>query len=229
MEYDTFFSSSLTDFLSDAQINDLLTRLRRLQGNKNSSRRLSILSRSQDRRESGKESRRESSRRESGKESRRESFGDLLGEYLKRDQASRHSITRECFVENYPILLKEIILEPDPGCQLVGLPDVETSFADHKMGIDIAFHDLSLTIKLKDKSVKVVDGVTGRLQARTMTAVMGGSGAGKTSFLNATCGRAFYGQVSGTIMMNGHETSIEEHRAIIGFVPQVCFCVWSAI
>ena len=45
-------------------------------------------------------------------------------------------------------------------------------------------------------------------------------GAGKTSLLNALCGRAFYGTVEGNIWINGNMTSIEEHRDAVGFVPQ---------
>lgn len=45
-------------------------------------------------------------------------------------------------------------------------------------------------------------------------------GAGKTSLLNALCGRAFYGTTKGTIRINGHVTTIEEHKSCTGFVPQ---------
>lgn len=38
--------------------------------------------------------------------------------------------------------------------------------------------------------------------------------------LNALCGRAFYGTVSGTIKVNGHPASIEDHTSTVGFVPQ---------
>jgi ABC-type uncharacterized transport system YnjBCD ATPase subunit len=38
--------------------------------------------------------------------------------------------------------------------------------------------------------------------------------------LNALCGRAFYGETTGTIRINGHVTSIEEHKSSTGFVPQ---------
>lgn len=33
--------------------------------------------------------------------------------------------------------------------------------------------------------------------------------------------RAFYGEVTGTVKVNGHKTSIEEHSSAVGFVPQV--------
>ena len=38
--------------------------------------------------------------------------------------------------------------------------------------------------------------------------------------MNTLCGRAFYGETSGSILLNGQETSIEEHKGLTGFVPQ---------
>jgi len=46
------------------------------------------------------------------------------------------------------------------------------------------------------------------------------TGAGKSSLLNALCGRAFYGKTGGKIRINGHDSSIENHSHCIGFVPQ---------
>lgn len=86
------------------------------------------------------------------------------------------------------------------------------------------YRDLSLTIGKKQENKKiVVDSVTGRIQESTMTALMGGSGAGKTSLLNTLCGRAFYGKVSGQIFINGSAGHIEDHKHLLGFVPQVIF------
>ena len=45
-------------------------------------------------------------------------------------------------------------------------------------------------------------------------------GSGKTSLLNALCGRAYYGTTKGTIRINGHVATIEEHKGCTGFVPQ---------
>jgi ABC-type multidrug transport system fused ATPase/permease subunit len=123
-------------------------------------------------------------------------------------------VSRADFIEHYPQLLLEITVEENAGI------DEEASAAE-KPGVDICFQDLSLNIKVGDRNISVVEKVTGRLRGRTMTALMGGSGAGKTSLLNALCGRAFYGNTSGTIHVNGHLTSIEEHKDSVGFVPQV--------
>jgi len=49
---------------------------------------------------------------------------------------------------------------------------------------------------------------------------MGGSGSGKSSLLNALCGRAFYGKITGKVSINGNDSKIEYHKSSIGFVPQ---------
>ena len=84
------------------------------------------------------------------------------------------------------------------------------------------YSDLSLAVNIGGKSVNILDSMCGRIQRRTMTALMGGSGTGKTSLLNALCGKAYYGKVTGTILINGTEAKIEDHKHLIGFVPQVC-------
>lgn len=120
------------------------------------------------------------------------------------------TISREEWMAWYPSLLMEVTAE---------LTETDSA-RDIGMGVDIAFENLSLTVTVKRNEIKIVDRVTGRLQAGTMTALMGGSGAGKTSLLNALCGRAFYGQISGIVKINGHQSEIGRHSSAVGFVPQ---------
>ena len=40
-------------------------------------------------------------------------------------------------------------------------------------------------------------GVTGEFRPKRVAAIMGPSGAGKTTFMNALCGRAYYGTAGG--------------------------------
>ena len=49
---------------------------------------------------------------------------------------------------------------------------------------------------------------------------MGASGAGKSSLLSALAGRAPYGEVSGTVYINGKCRRLELYRRVTGFVPQ---------
>lgn len=43
---------------------------------------------------------------------------------------------------------------------------------------------------------------------------------GKTSLLNALAGKAGYGDISGLILVNGEEESLEKYKPVMGFVPQ---------
>jgi len=87
-------------------------------------------------------------------------------------------------------------------------------------GIKFTYTDLTLTVQAAGKPKVVVDHVSGAVPAATMTAVMGPSGAGKTSFMNVLCDRAGYGTTSGTLTLNGTPDRISNHRDIMGFVPQ---------
>ena len=66
---------------------------------------------------------------------------------------------------NYPGFLYQILTMPAEDTQ-------------SGIGVDICFKDLSLAVHVAGKSVNVVDHVSGRVKAKTMTALMGGSGAG---------------------------------------------------
>ena len=129
---------------------------------------------------------------------------------------SSGTIPQNVFIDNYPLFLLQVITADDATIESYRLYNQ----AIQSPGVDICFKGLSLSVKGLDRTINVVDDVTGRLQAKTMTALMGGSGAGKTSLLNALCGRAYYGEVHGDIHINGHRMSIEEIIDSVGFVPQ---------
>ena len=82
------------------------------------------------------------------------------------------TISREEFIAWYPTLLLEVTADN---------PKTKNSGTDKGAlgGVDIAFENLCLTVTVKQTEVKIVDRVTGRLRAGTMTALMGGSGAGE--------------------------------------------------
>ena len=67
--------------------------------------------------------------------------------------------------------------------------------------LDFDFNRLGL--RLNTNGLQVLRGVTGHLPAGAVTAVMGPSGAGKTTFLNTLSGKATYGTVTGEVLING--------------------------
>jgi ABC-type multidrug transport system ATPase subunit len=86
--------------------------------------------------------------------------------------------------------------------------------------ISIGFQDVGLELQ---NGQKILQGVTGTFEASRISAIMGPSGAGKTSFLNALCGKAAaYGKVTGSIRINGlaEGDGMGRIRNLTGFVPQ---------
>ncbi|XP_057472571.1 ABC transporter G family member 28-like [Actinidia eriantha] len=84
--------------------------------------------------------------------------------------------------------------------------------------IEVAFKDLTLTLKGKNKHL--LRCVTGKIMPGRVSAVMGPSGAGKTTFLSALAGKATGCTTSGMVIINGKIESIGSYKKIIGFVPQ---------
>ncbi|XP_009763160.1 ABC transporter G family member 28-like [Nicotiana tabacum] len=84
--------------------------------------------------------------------------------------------------------------------------------------IEVFFQDLTLTLKGKNKHL--LRCVTGRLSPGRVSAVMGPSGAGKTTFLSALTGKAAGCTTTGSVLINGKSDSIQSYKKIIGYVPQ---------
>ncbi|KAL9227133.1 hypothetical protein vseg_002865 [Gypsophila vaccaria] len=84
--------------------------------------------------------------------------------------------------------------------------------------ISIAFKDLTLTLKCERK--RLLKNLTGKIMPSRIAAVMGPSGAGKTTFLSALAGKATGCTKRGLVLLNGKPESIHSYRKIAGFVPQ---------
>ncbi|XP_043701129.1 ABC transporter G family member 28-like isoform X2 [Telopea speciosissima] len=84
--------------------------------------------------------------------------------------------------------------------------------------IEVSFKDLTLTLRGKNKHL--LRCVTGKIMPGRVSAVMGPSGAGKTTFLSALAGKVAGCTMTGSILVNGKDESIHSYKKIIGFVPQ---------
>lgn len=65
---------------------------------------------------------------------------------------------------------------------------------------------------------KILHGVSGTIDSGSMWAVMGGSGAGKSTFVNVLMGKTKH--TGGLIKVNGHHKDISKYKKLIGYVPQ---------
>jgi len=84
-----------------------------------------------------------------------------------------------------------------------------------EMTVDIAFERLRLTIPGVGT---IMRGVSGKIDHGNLTAIMGPSGAGKTTFLTLMSGKV--DRTGGMITVNAEEAQLSEFRNVIGFVPQ---------
>lgn len=83
--------------------------------------------------------------------------------------------------------------------------------------ISLSFEKLGLKLK---NGVEILKGVSGEFPHSRLTALMGPSGSGKSSFLNVLCGKATYGSQTGVIRINGVESTMSAIKSLTGFVPQ---------
>ncbi|KAL7252888.1 hypothetical protein ACSBR1_007445 [Camellia fascicularis] len=128
----------------------------------------------------------------------------------------------EIFQYAYAQLEKEkalLHLQQNKNLTFSGLISMATSQEIRKRPmIEVSFRDLSLTLKGKNK--RLLRCVTGKIMPGHITAVMGTSGAGKTTLISALAGKTVGCKMTGLILINGKPESIHSYRKIIGFVPQ---------
>ncbi|KAJ9509264.1 hypothetical protein QJQ45_001716 [Haematococcus lacustris] len=94
----------------------------------------------------------------------------------------------------------------------------------------VVYSDLWFSVMVKEKGSKsltkrdIIKGVTGLIEPGRLTALMGASGAGKTSMLNLLAGNVSgKGSVAGSITVNGEKMDGGKMRTMSGFVHQASF------
>lgn len=88
----------------------------------------------------------------------------------------------------------------------------------HEVEINIEFDNLGL--RLRESGLWLLRGVTGKLTSGRVCAIMGPSGAGKTTLMNTLSNKAHYGDRTGVIRINGVERPLSDFKDMMGFVPQ---------
>ena len=89
-------------------------------------------------------------------------------------------------------------------------------------GATLSFKDVNYIVKAsttKDK-LHLLKGISGYFEAGKMTALMGSSGAGKTTLMDVLSLRKASGEVTGDIRVNGHPQEANSFRRMTGYVEQ---------
>ncbi|KAL0478274.1 hypothetical protein AKO1_008529 [Acrasis kona] len=95
---------------------------------------------------------------------------------------------------------------------------IDGSKSTDNFTVDLRFEHLGLN--LRSNGFRVLQDVNGEISHGQLTAVMGMSGAGKSTFITTLAGRAYYGNQVGDIYMNDQLTSLDKFNKRVGFVPQ---------
>ncbi|RYG53307.1 ATP-binding cassette domain-containing protein, partial [archaeon] len=85
--------------------------------------------------------------------------------------------------------------------------------------LDVRFDDLGYTLP-PPLNKTILSDVSGHIRPGRVTAVMGPSGAGKTTFMSVLMGKV--NRTSGTLRINGAADEMYRYKTICGYVPQVC-------
>eukprot|EP00644_Phytophthora_capsici_P006567 jgi/Phyca11/18396/fgenesh1_pg.PHYCAscaffold_36_\ len=90
--------------------------------------------------------------------------------------------------------------------------------------VTVAFKDLWYTVPDPTDSKKTIDllkGISGYALPGTITALMGSSGAGKTTLMDVIAGRKTGGKIRGEILLNGHPATDLAIRRCTGYCEQM--------
>ncbi|CAB4384530.1 hypothetical protein RhiirA5_476344 [Rhizophagus irregularis] len=99
----------------------------------------------------------------------------------------------------------------------ISLPDDESShlMANH-IPAELLFQDISYYIGDK----QVLHSIHGVVKPGEVMAIMGGSGAGKTTFLDILARKNKAGRIRGKTLVNGHLVDDETFKNVVGYVDQ---------
>lgn len=99
----------------------------------------------------------------------------------------------------------------------IRLPEAEAAklMTDH-VPASLYFSGVSYSLGGRD----ILDNISGNVKSGQVMAIMGASGAGKSTFLDILARKNKRGTVSGTMLVNGREVKDGEFKKVTGFVDQ---------
>ncbi|KIV78509.1 hypothetical protein PV11_10219 [Exophiala sideris] len=116
------------------------------------------------------------------------------------------------FLTNEPIEAHELTETPEIHRLMQSFR--ECIGADN-VGLSFTFEGLSFE---PNPGKSILSGISGAMQSGSFWAVMGGSGAGKSTFLNVLMGKTKH--TGGSVLVNGHHEKMKKYKKLIGYVPQ---------
>jgi len=88
--------------------------------------------------------------------------------------------------------------------------------------VNLTFKDMHYTVisSIGNEKIELLKGIDGVVEAGKMTALMGSSGAGKTTLMDVLSLRKTSGEITGDVRLNGHPQEEQSFRRCTGYVEQ---------
>jgi ABC-type multidrug transport system ATPase subunit len=129
--------------------------------------------------------------------------------FRKRDEARALALTNQTESPDSPLL------EVPNYVAIKRQEQVNRVFAKRRYPIDIEFRELGLKLP---SGQTILSDVSGKIKHGNLVAIMGPSGAGKTTFMNVLAGKVQ--RSSGQVVINGKNNELHAYKDIVGYVPQ---------
>jgi ABC-type multidrug transport system ATPase subunit/ABC-type multidrug transport system permease subunit len=105
------------------------------------------------------------------------------------------------------------------------LPHKEITLAFSDLEYEVTIPTKAGTVDSQGRTIKKIKrkllrGITGYAKPRELTALMGASGAGKTTLMDVISGRTTSGTITGEILVNGRPKNPAEFSRVMGYVEQ---------
>lgn len=110
----------------------------------------------------------------------------------------------------------------DSGEHVPPAPDESDPVEIPFQRVNLTFKDIHYTVKASthDEYLELLKGIDGFVEAGKMTALMGSSGAGKTTLMDVLSLRKSSGEITGEVTLNGHPQEAKSFRRCTGYVEQ---------
>ncbi|KAL3670757.1 hypothetical protein V7S43_003945 [Phytophthora oleae] len=150
-------------------------------------------------------------------------FMSFLGlEYLRYEAPENVDVSEKPIEDEYYALMRtpKSSASNTTGDYVVELDTREKNFTP----VTMAFEDLHYFVpnpKNPSEQLELLKGINGFAVPGSITALMGSSGAGKTTLMDVIAGRKTSGKITGKILLNGYEANDLAIRRCTGYCEQM--------
>ncbi|KAG7383133.1 hypothetical protein PHYPSEUDO_004005 [Phytophthora pseudosyringae] len=151
----------------------------------------------------------------------------LALEHLRYEAPENVDVSEKIIDEDEEAGAYKLTATPKSAAKKTGasfVVDVNTAREKNFVPVTVAFQDLHYFVpnpKNPKEQLELLKGISGFAMPGSVTALMGASGAGKTTLMDVIAGRKTGGKIAGKILLNGYEANDLAIRRCTGYCEQM--------